>query len=80
MKKLTISLCISILSLPFFMGFSEKKQTCNPLVLFPEITVSSSAEFDSDDNSDEKVEVIEQNKKPQIKFKIVELLLSVFQD
>lgn len=76
MNKFKSAVLISVFALPLFTGFFETKNS--PLILFPEITYSSSAEFGEEENNDNRVEIVEQEEEIQVKFKFFEWLKSVF--
>lgn len=78
MNKLKSAILISIFAVPLFTGFSEGKQSAQPLNFFPEITFSSSAEFNKSDEDNSRVCEVEQEDEVVVKFKIVEWILSKF--
>lgn len=77
MNRLKLSILISIIAFPLFTGIFKGEQNAQPMTLFPEITFSSSAEFQSENNSS-RVEIVEQNDDVEVKFKLIEWILSKF--
>lgn len=80
MRKFKISVITAVLIFPFFNGLRAFETAPKNNCMFPEITFSNSAEFESTEKIDERIEVCEKNDGVVVKFKLIEWLKSVFRD
>lgn len=80
MKKSFVSIATAVMLLPFISGFKTYNSQNDSLCLFPELTFSNAVTFNNPDKKDDKLTVCEKNDEVKVKFKIIEWLMSVFED
>lgn len=80
MKKTVISVVTAVMLLPFISGLKSFERETKSFCLFPELTFSSAVDFENEGGNNDRVEVVEKKEKVEIKFKVVEWLMSAFLD
>lgn len=79
MNRMISAAVAGLTALTLFTGlFGEKSGETGDFCFFPMFTASPAIEFEEPEISDDRVEVVEQKEEVQIKFRLVEWLLSVF--
>lgn len=79
MNRMISAAMAGLTALTLFTGlFGEKGGETRDFCFFPMFSASPAIEFEEPEISDGRIEVVEQKEEVQVKFRLVEWLLSVF--